>query len=294
MSNTLDALSQDIARIASKARPSVVAIYGRRVAPSSGIVWNGDGIVITAAHTLESDDSFELTDAGGARKNAALVGRDPGTDVAVLRAADLDKTPPDWPDRKDTSRLEAGHLAVVVAPRRTGLVTVTVVDEEWTTRSGGRLDRYIEIDPKRFRGFSGSLLLDGNGQALGMNTTGLARRKPLTVPTETLRRVVDNLIEHGEVRRGFLGITTSPVRVPDTVESQDVGLLILSVQPKSPAAAAGLFLGDVVLGIDNEIAESPITLLTYLTEERIGQNIDLRILRAGEEKTVSVLLGKRK
>ena len=290
MSNPLDALSQDIARIASKAHPSVVAIHGRRVAPSSGIIWNGEGMVITAAHTLEFDDSFELTEAGGARKNAALVGRDPGTNVAVLRATDLDKPAPDW---TETSRLEAGHLAVVVAPRRAGLVAVNVVDEEWTTRGGGRLDRYIEIDPKRFRGFSGSLLLDCNGQALGMNTTGLARRKPLTVPTETLRRVVVNLIEHGEVRRGFLGITTSPVRLPSTVESQAVGLLILSVQPESPAAAAGLFLGDVVLGIESEIAESPIALLTYLTEERIGQNVDMRILRAGEEKTVSVLLGKR-
>ena len=126
---------------------------------------------------------------------------------------------------------------MVVAPRRASLAAINVVGEEWTTRSGGRLDRYIEIDPKRFRGFSGSLLLDCNGKALGINTTGLARCKPLTVPTETLRRVVDNLIEHGEVRRGFLGITTSPVRLPDTVASQDVGLLILSVQPKSPAAA---------------------------------------------------------
>lgn len=291
MANTLDALSQDIARIAQKARPSVVAVHGRRGAPSSGIVWNSDGIVITAAHTLESDDSLELTDASGARRNAALVGRDPGTDIAVLRATDLDKPAPDF---ADTDRLEAGQLAVVVACRRTGLVTVNVVDEAWTTRSGGRLDRYIEIDPKRFRGFSGSLLLDGNGQALGMNTTGLARRKPLTVPTETLRRVVDNLIEHGEVRRGFLGITTSPVRLPDTVESQDVGLLILSVQPGSPAAAAALFLGDVILGIEGEITESPIAILTSLTEERIGQNVAMRILRAGEEKTVSVVLGKRK
>ena len=110
MSNTLDALSQDIARIASKAHPSVVAIHGRRVAPSSGILWNGEGTVITAAHTLESDDSFELTEAGGARKNAALVGRDPGTNVAVLRVTDLDKPAPDW---TDTSRLEAGHLAVM-------------------------------------------------------------------------------------------------------------------------------------------------------------------------------------
>ena len=273
MANTLDALSQDIARIASKARPSVVAIDGRRVAPLSGIVWNSEGIVIAAAHTLESDDSVELTDASGARKNATLVGRDPGTDVAVLRATDLDKPTPDWPDWTDTGRLEAGHLAVVVARRRSSLVAVNVVDEEWTTRSGGRLDRYIEIDPKRFRGFSGSLLLNGNGQAQGMNTTGLARRKPLTVPTETLRRVVDNLIEHGEVRRGFLGITTSPVRLPNTVKSQDVGLLILSVQTGGPAAAAELFLGDVVLAIDGEIAQSPIALLTSLTEERIGHNV---------------------
>ena len=129
MANTLDALSQDIARIAAKARPSVVAVHGRG-APSSGIVWNSDGIVITAAHTLESVDSLELTDASGARRNATLVGRDPGTDIAVLRATELDKPAADF---TDTDRLEAGQLAVVVARRRTGLVTVNVVDEAWTT-----------------------------------------------------------------------------------------------------------------------------------------------------------------
>ena len=291
MTNALEALSKDIASITSKARPSVVAVHARRRAPSTGIVWNGEGIVITAAHTLETSEDIEISTPDGKTATAALIGRDSGTDVAVLRANELDKPAPDW---GDTSRLEPGHLAVIVAPRRIALVGVNAVDNEWTTRSGGRLDRYIETDPKRFRGFSGSLLLDTGGKALAMNTTGLARRKPLSVPAETLRRVVGNLIEHGGVRRGFVGITTSPVRLPEAVESQKVGLLVLSVQPGSPAAEAGLFLGDVVLGVGDVVAENPMALLSYLTEERIGEDIGIRILRTGEEKTVALRLGERK
>lgn len=292
MTKTLEALSRDIAGIATKARPSVVAVHGRRGAPSTGIVWNGDGTVVTSARTLEVDDGdIALTTIDGRQVTSALVGRDPGTDVAVLRASELDKPAPVW---ADTSRVEAGHASVVVAPRRTTLATVAAVDGEWTTRNGGKLDRRIELDVSRFRGFSGSLLLDAAGAALGLNTTGLARRSPMTIPAESLRRVVTNLVEHGGIRRGFLGITTSPVRLPETVASQDVGLLILSVQPESPAADAGLYLGDVVLGVGGETAESPMALLAYLTEDRIGKSVDLRILRAGEEKTMSVQLGERK
>lgn len=293
MTNSLETLSKDIALLAAKTRPSVVAIRGRRGAPSTGIVWNGDRIVVTAAHTLETDDDadVELETFDGQRVAATLVGRDPGTDIAVLRATGLDKPAPVW---ADTSRLEDGYLGIVVAPRRTGLVALNVIDKEWTTRGGGRVDRRIEIDPKRFRGFSGSILMNAGAQALGMNTTGLARRRPLTLPSETLRRVVANLIEHGGVRRGFLGITTSPVKLPQALGAQDVGLLVISVQPGSPADAAGLFLGDVVLGVGDVAAEDPVALLSYLTEERIGQTVDMRILRTGEEKTVSVELGERK
>lgn len=291
MTSTLDELSNSISRIAAEARPSVVAVYGRRGAPSTGIVWNGDGIVLASAHTLESEGDIALATMDGREVTSALVGRDPGTDIAVLRSSELDKPAPEW---TDSSHVEAGHQTVVLAPRRVALAIVAAVDDAWTTESGGKLDRRIEIDVNRFRGFSGSLLLDGGGGALGMNTTALARRTALTIPTETLRRVVDDLVEHGGVRRGFLGITTSPVRLPETVPSQDVGLLILSVQPGSPAADAGLFLGDVVLAVDGELADSATALLAYLGAERIGKSIDVRILRAGEETTVSVRLGERK
>ena len=148
-----------------------------------------------------------------------------------MRAKNASFAIPAW---GDTAKLEAGELLIQVAAsssgRRISLTAASVVAGEWTTDQGGRILRYIETDSRLFPGFSGSLLLSAEGHALALNTAGLRRRTPLAIPVETLRHVVEKLLKHGDVRRGFLGITTYPIRLPDTVKSQSTGLLVLSVQ----------------------------------------------------------------
>jgi S1-C subfamily serine protease len=287
-------LNEDIKSIVSKAGESVVEVRAGRRMPSSGVAWPGDGLVATALHTIEDDEGIEIRTSRGESFPAEIAGRDPSTGIALLRAKNASFAIPAW---GDTAKLEPGEVLVLVASsshgQRVSLTTASVVSGEWTTDQGGRIARYIETDARLFPGFSGSLLLSADGRALALNTAGLRRRTPLAIPVETLRRVVASLLEHGEVRRGFLGITTYPIRLPDTVKSQRAGLLVLSVQEGSPAGKAGLFLGDVLLSVDGRSLDSPAALFSVLGEERVGKALEARILRTGKEESVSVVVGSR-
>lgn len=288
MTQTLHGLSDDIASVARSLQPSLVRVLGGRRSATTGIAWDGDGLFVATSHAVEREDGLELTAEDGRRVEAELVGRDPRTDICLLRA-ELDRPSPKW---TDTSSLAMGHLAVTVAPGRVSLTTIASVSNDWVAPTGGRIARRISIDTRRFLGLSGSALVGPDGSALGMNTTGLSRRQSLTLPTETLRMVVSDLLEHGQIRRAFLGITTSSVALPSSVpvsgDAQRAGLLVLSVLEGSPAAKAGLFLGDVLLGIDDEPIDNPMTLLAYLTGDRIDHEAQARILRAGNVLTVPI------
>ncbi|HJS74638.1 MAG TPA: S1C family serine protease [Vicinamibacteria bacterium] len=291
---SLASLNEDIRSVVRKAADSVVEVRARRGAPSSGVAWPGDGLLLTALHTVEDEEGIEIRTGSGESYPAEIAGRDPSTGIALLRAKNASFAIPSW---GDTAKLEAGELLILVAAsssgRRVSLTTASVVTGEWTTDQGGRIHRYLETDSRLFPGFSGSVLLSADGRALALNTAGLRRRAPLAIPVETLRPVVEKLLKHGDVRRGFLGITTYPIRLPDSVKSQQTGLLVLSVQEGSPAAKAGLYLGDVLLGIDGRRVDSPAALLSLLGEERIGKTLEARILRTGKEETVSVSVGSR-
>jgi S1-C subfamily serine protease len=287
-------LNEDIQSIVTKAGESVVEVRARRRTPSSGVAWPGDGLVVTALHTVEEEEGIQIRTARGESFPAEIAGRDPSTGIALLRAKKARFAIPAW---SDTAKLDPGEVLVLVSSssfgRRVSLTTASVASGEWTTDQGGRIDRYLETDARLFPGFSGSLLLAADGRAVALATAGLRRRTPLAIPVETLRRVVDSLLEHGEVRRGFLGITTYPIGLPDSVTSQRAGLLVLSVQGGSPAEKAGLFLGDVLLAIDARSVDSPAVLFSLLGEERIGKTLEARILRTGKEESVSVVVGSR-
>jgi S1-C subfamily serine protease len=291
----LVSLNGEIQSVVRKAGDSVVEVRARRRMPSSGVAWPGEGLVVTALHTVEEDDGIEIGTTRGESFPAEIAGRDPSTGIALLRAKKASFAIPAW---GDTAKLEPGEILVLVSSsshgRRVSMTTASVVGGVWTTDQGGRIDRYVETDSRLFPGFSGSLLLGADGRALALATAGLRRRTPIAIPVETLRRVIESLLEHGEVRRGFLGITTYPIRLPDSLESQRAGLLVLSVQEGSPAGKAGLFLGDVLLAIDGRTVDSPSALLSILGEERIGKPLDVRILRTGKEESVSVVVGSRR
>jgi S1-C subfamily serine protease len=179
---------------------------------------------------------------------------------------------------------------------RATLGIVSVLGEGWRTPVGGRVERYLEAGVLLYPGFSGGPLIDVRGKVLGVNTGGLRRGGSLTIVTPAVRRTVEALAAHGRIRRGYLGIATQPARLPEAIAGavgQPRGLLVIEVEPGSPAEAAGVLMGDTVLGAAGQPVRHPEELFAVLTGDRIGAPIPLRLLRAGQVQDVSVTVGER-
>ena len=297
MSGILSELSEAFATLVEEAGKSVVRVNGRRGRASSGIVWSENGTIIAANHCIEWEEAIEVGLPDGQSQQAALIGRDPTTDLAVIQVAAGGQLPAQW---LSPETLRVGSLAVSLARPgrnlRASMGMIRALGDAWYTRAGGRVDSFLETDLRPFPGYSGSLLVDVHGRALGINTAGLRRGASLALPAPTVRRVVEALAAHGRVRRGFLGVSTYPVRLPTALAGeleQRSGLLVVSVQPKSPAAEAGLVLGDVLVAVDGHPLQTPMDLLSYLGEDRIGAEAILRILRVGDLRDVPVRFGAR-
>ncbi len=289
-------LSNSLVATVKQVAGAVVRVDGRRRRSSSGIVWSPDGIVVTASHGLEWDDEVEVGLPSGETSAAKVVGRDPSTDLAVLRVKAAGLAAADFGD----APLEVGQLLLsVTRPGRgpkAGLGLVSRLGEAWRTSSGGKLDRYIELDLGLHPGFSGGLVLDMSGRGLGLATAGLVRGTPLAVPASTLRRVVKAILAHGCVRRGYLGVASVSVRLAASLAKetgQASALLLTAVEDDSPAARAGLLVGDVLLALDGTAVGQMGDLLPLLEEERIGDQARARLARGGALKEIQLTIGAR-
>ncbi|MDR7545164.1 MAG: S1C family serine protease [Armatimonadota bacterium] len=294
----LSDLSDGLASLVEAVGPSVVRVEARRRLPASGIAWSSDGLIVTADHAIEHEEGIRVGLADGRTVTAVPVGRDPSTDVALVRARATGLTPATWVE-PGTAR--TGHLVVSLGRPgravRARLGILTAVADAWRAPGGAAIDRYLELDSGPAAGFSGGATVDASGGVLGMQTTGLLRQTALALPLPTLRRVADALLAHGRVRRGYLGIGGQPVRLPVGLcrdLGQEVGLLLVSVEPGSPAEAAGLLLGDVMLAVGDEPIGHLQDLFGLLTAERIGTAVPVRILRGGEPRELSVVIGERR
>ena len=296
MSASLTTLSDALAGVAETAGPAVVRVSGGR-RPSSGVVWSADGVILTTEHAVRRDDDIVVTLSDGRELAATLVGRDPGTDLALLRVQAGGLPVPGW---RETEGLKVGQVVLALGrPGRTiraRLGILSAVGQEWRVPGGGRIDRYVEPDIEPAFGFSGGPLLDAEGRAIGLNTAGLRRGLVLTIPTATLRRVAGDLLAHGRVRRGYLGIAAQTVPVPAALEqavNQRAGLLVHAVEQGSPAERAGMLIGDLVFSIGGRPVYRADELMGLLTEDRIGATESVRFVRAGKVQEVQVTIGDR-
>jgi S1-C subfamily serine protease len=294
--DALTALSRRIASLVAERSAHLVRVEGRRRGPASGIVWSSDGLVITSSHGVERDEQIEVGLPSGDSAEAELVGRDPTTDLALVRVRATGLFPAEWADAQP----DAGELVLALSrPGRSPRAALGVVARaagEYRAAGGGRIDRWLETSLDPAPGLSGSLAVGASGAALGLATSGLVRGAVMVVPPTTLRRVVRSLAAHGGVRRGFLGITTFPVRLPTALAApagQSGALLVSAVEPESPAARAGLLLGDGLLAIGGVRVTEPTDLLPLLEEERIGEALPVRLVRAGELREITVTVGAR-
>ena len=295
MSNSFQSHSEAMVEVVRTAGEAVVQVNARRRLPASGVVWSAEGVIITAHHVVKSS-TISVTLADGTTVGAQLVGRDATTDLAVLRVEGGDLPAAQWND----GEMAVGELVLALArPGRTVQATVGIVSalgDAWRTGAGGQIDRYLQTDVLMYPGFSGGALVDAEGRTLGINSSALVRGTSITVPATTVGRVAEALLAHGRVQRGYLGVSTQAVRLPENLREevgQDTGLLIVAVEADSPAGEAGLVLGDTIISLDGRPVRSHDDLVALLSGDRVGQKAPLGIVRGGEMQTRNVIIGER-
>jgi len=297
--NPLMAFSNALADAASKAGDATVLVSARRRMPASGVHY-APGLVLTANHTIEREEGIPVLFGSGAQTTASLVGRDPASDLAVLR---LEQAAGPLIGRSAQDG-RVGQLVLSLGRPSEGgieasLGVISSVGGPVRMHGGGLLERFLRTDTIPYPGFSGGPLVDAEGLVLGINTSGLTPGSSLTIPASLAWSVAETLAQHGKVRRGFLGVRSQPVELPASARQalgreQASGLLLVGVDEGSPAAQGGLMLGDVLVGLAGQTVEDPDALLGMLSGSLVGASTAVEILRGGQPLTLSVVVGERK
>jgi serine protease DegQ len=294
-SDLLTTFSNQLADAVAAAAPSVVQVQGRR-RPASGLVY-ADNVVLTTVRALGREDGLRVRRQDGASLDAELAGWDPATSLAVLRVAGLD-TPAIAP-AKSTARV--GHLALAVARSWSNAVTasaglVSVIGGPLPTGRRRAIDEVIRTTAPMHDGFAGGAFLDTSGALLGIATAAAIRGLGVVIPAAIAWKTAATVLEHGSLKRGYLGIAGQPVELPEAqrdADGREHALLVVGVTAGSPAAAAGVLVGDVLFGFDGHAVESPEDLLDLLSGGRVGREVTLRVRRGSTVTDLTVTVGER-
>jgi S1-C subfamily serine protease len=297
MASSLVSFSNDLASVVEQTAASVVAVHARPRFHSSGIHWS-PGVVVTADHTLYHDEDIFVTTASGEKFAAEIAGRDPGTDIAVLRVKDL-AVP--VATRGDAGTVRPGSLIVSVARNKdsvnAALGVIGSVGAASQTWRGGKLDAVIRLDVELYPSAAGGAIVDAAGKLIGIATPALSRVAVFAVPNSTVERVVTALLAHGKMPQGYLGAGLQPIELPEHLIkslglASNAGLMTVSVDDTAPAGKAGLLIGDVLL----EFAGQPVKRtesLRPLLAEAVGKTVTLRLLRGGTLVNLEVTVAER-
>jgi S1-C subfamily serine protease len=297
MSDALQALSNAFASAVKSAGAHVVRVEARRRMPATGIVY-ADNVIVTSHHVVERDDNLTIGLPDGSTATATLVGRDPTTDLALLRVPTAGLSAARWLPLGDVA---VGQLVLALGrPGQTVMATQGIVsalsENEWRTPMGGRVERYLQTDVLMYPGFSGGPLVAVDGSFVGLNTSAVMQGVSLAIPAVTIKRVADTILSHGKVRQGYLGVGAQPVRLSDAIQEkagQETGLLLVSVEKQGPAEKSGLMIGDILIAADDHKLLMMDDLLGFLAGDRVGQAAAFKIVRGGEVHTLQVTVGER-
>jgi S1-C subfamily serine protease len=295
----LQQLSDNLADAVEGAGAWTVTVNARRRFPATGIVW-AEGLIVTANHVVEVDDEITVGLADGRTIEATLTGRDPSSDLALLRVQITDLPIPP----RAAAEPRVGNLALAIGrPTPSGPVAsfgvISTVHPFFGRQRSDIADNLIHAEVAMLPGFSGGPLIDASGNLIGLNSSHFARGGGgLTITNEAIDKVVAALQTHGKIRRGFLGIGAQAVPIPEALASaagatQETGLVIVSVEQGGPAEQGGVLLGDVILSVNNRAVGSVEELQEVLSGDLVGQQATLNLIRGGNAHSLAVTVGER-
>src|SRR5579872_1608207 len=297
--NILAAFSNQLTETVAAVGKSVVTVHGRRH-PSSGILFTSDSMV-TSSHALRREEDIAITLGPGLETTARLAGRDPGTDLAVLRLAEPVITQlPRW---AESSGLRVGEFVLALARTWRGNIVASsgilsgVIDSPWRTWSGGEIDQFLRPDLSLYPGFAGGPLSNAQGEILGM-TSGALHRGGITVPSATIKRIAAELLESGQVKRPYLGLAMQSIALPESLHAKlnlkgTEGLLIAHIESGSPAEKAGVLLGDILVELQGVHVADTEAVQDVLRKNGVGNTIEAALVRAGSLVKMTIKLEAR-
>jgi S1-C subfamily serine protease len=289
------ALSGQLADLAERVAPAIVQVFGRK-RPASGIVIAPERVVSTS-HSVEWREGVRIRTNDGKTLTADVAGHAPGADLVLLKVPGLGGSP--FPG---ATAPRPGQLGLLTGRAWSGiqqvrLATIGGVGGPFDASDGTRLDRVISLPTYPYPGFSGNALVDPGGSLIGIATAGLIRGRGLVVPWMVASPLLDSLEAHGSIRRGFLGVTSQPVRIPGvqrgTPPGPESGLIVLGIANDSPAARDGILVGDILIRAGGERVEHPQQLLAMLGPSQVGQPLVLTVIRGKEQLDLTVTVGER-
>jgi len=299
-SDLLDSYSEAVIRAVDAVGPAVVKIEAGR-SGGSGVVFTPDGFALTNSHVVERASSLRVVMSDGRSLRADLVGHDADTDLAVLRVTDQSGTPVPWATLGDSRAVRVGQIAIAIGNpygfhHSVTAGVVSALGRSLRARSGRLMDDVIQTDASLNPGNSGGPLVTTRGEVIGINTAMILPAQGLcfAIASNTARFIAARLIRDGRIRRSYVGLGGQNVAVPRAVARANQiavtsGVLVASVEPNSPAAAAGAREGDIVISFAGEAVQGIDDLLRLLTDARIGLATPVMILRRGERRQLTVV-----
>ena len=298
MATSLTDFSNGLTTAVETGGASTVLVDARKRYPASGIAL-ADDLVLTADHVVTREEGIKVLLADGRSLSASIAGRDPGSDLAVLRLSEKVLTP-----ARTSDSFKVGQLVLALGrPSSAGIQAswgiITAISGPTRTFRGGMLDEFIQSETVPYPGFSGGPLINTEGEVLGLNTSGLTRGSSLTIPIKVAWPVGEALAKNGTVKRGYLGVRTQQVDIPETSRQafqrdQAQGLLVLWLEEGGPAERGGLLVGDILVTLRGQPLRDADDLFSALTSDTVGTAVPVEVLRGGRPETVNVTVGERK
>lgn len=299
MSKELIEFSNALAQATERASASVVAVHTETRGSSSGIVWR-PGVIVTSEHALRRDEEIQLTLPIGHVVPATLVGRDPSTDIAVLKCSEADTAVPLF---GDVSALKPGTLTLVVGRTRVsgpvaalGVVSLLASDRRpWT---GASLTPYIRLDIGLQPTAIGGAVIDASGNLVGLATPRFARFGAIAVPASTINKISDTLLKQGRIPRGYLGVGLQPVRLPNGLRemlqrNEKTAAIVLEVHSDGPADKAGIVIGDILVSLAGQSITRLEDVQSLLAGDAIGKTLPLKFIRGGAVQDGNIVVAER-